>query len=628
MSDIAFIAPYRGLAELAERVAGGQIDIRTGRIKVGVRLAKDAVARGAKIVISRGITAWLIGGSQLGVPVIDIPITGYDLLRGYFQARRLGQPVGILDVPEVLSGVSTLEEILGEGIIKVPLLNQAQVEQGIIKLKELGARVVMGKIAMAKLAEKRGMRGVIIESGEEAVRQALAEARRMLEFMKIDRQSAERIKAIVDCSYDGVIAVDSEGAITVFNAVAERITGISALQAIGRDAASLFPASRVNVVLETGQNALGAIHELGAARVAANYVPVLVDGKVQGAVLTFQEVGEVQETERKIRVQGAAKGHVAKYGFSDITGSSAILEQTLEKAKKFAAVSSTVLIQGETGVGKERLASAIHRASEYRRGPFVAVNCAALPESLLESELFGYVEGAFTGARKGGKPGLFELAHGGSIFLDEISEMSERLQARVLRVIQEHEVMRLGDDRVIPVDVRVIAATNKDLWELVKARRFRPDLYYRLNVLNIVLPPLRQRKEDIPGLADSFVRSFARRFRKVIYGLAQEALQALLDYDWPGNIRELQNVIERACILTDSPVISRGLTVECMRTVFLGETPSSAGAEAREKARRTRGKSVDKAAILEVLAKTGQNRTEAAKLLGIGRTTLWRKLKN
>lgn len=627
MAEIAFIAPYKGLAELAERVAGGQIDIRTGRIKVGVRLAKDAVAKGAKVVISRGITAWLIGGSGLGVPVIDVPITGYDLLRGYFQARKIGHPVGILDVPEVLSGVSTLEDILGERIIQVPLLNQAQVEQGIVRLKELGAKVVMGKIAMAKLAEKRGMRGIIIESGEEAVRQALAEARRMLDFMKIDRQSAERIKAIVDCSYDGVIAVDSEGMITVFNSVAERITGIRASQAIGRNAAVLFPDSRVNVVLENGQNALGAIHELGAARVAANYVPVMVDGKVQGAVLTFQEVGEVQETERKIRVQSAAKGHVAKYSFGDITGSSVILAQTLEKAKKFAAVGSTVLIQGETGVGKEMLASAIHRASDYRRGPFVAVNCAALPESLLESELFGYVEGAFTGARKGGKPGLFELAHGGSIFLDEISEMSERLQARVLRVIQEHEVMRLGDDRVIPVDVRVIAATNKDLWELVKARQFRPDLYYRLNVLNIAMPPLRQRKEDIPVLADSFVRDFARRFRKTIAGLEQEAVQALLDHDWPGNIRELQNVIERACILTDTPIISRALITQCMGAAVPEEGEQSRGTKGTETRRGRKRRTIDRAAILDALAKTGQNRTEAAKLLGIGRTTLWRKLK-
>jgi len=228
-----------------------------------------------------------------------------------------------------------------------------------------------------------------------------------------------------------------------------------------------------------------------------NVLPVTVKGATASSIATLQDVSHIQAVEEEIRREMYLKGYTAKFDFADIVAHDELTLRTVSLAKRFAATHASILIQGESGVGKEVFAQSIHNASDRRLRPFIAMNCAAIPESLIESELFGYVDGAFTGARKKGKPGIFELAHGGTIFLDEISEMPFHLQARLLRVLQEHEVMRLGDDKIIPIDVRVIAATNRNLEKLTKEGLFRVDLYWRLNVLNLFIPPLRERRKDV-----------------------------------------------------------------------------------------------------------------------------------
>ncbi|HRU41034.1 MAG TPA: sigma 54-interacting transcriptional regulator, partial [Candidatus Diapherotrites archaeon] len=253
------------------------------------------------------------------------------------------------------------------------------------------------------------------------------------------------------------------------------------------------------------------------------------------------DLSEIIEMENIVRANLAKRGHTAKYDFSSIIGKSKQITETKEIAKKLAKSNSTLLLTGESGNGKELFAHAIHKASNKQQGPFVAVNFAALPENLLESELFGYEEGAFTGAKKGGHAGLFEQAHNGTIFLDEIGDASLRIQARLLRVLQEKEVMRVGGTKILPIDVRIIAATNKNLEVLVQEEKFREDLYYRLNVLPIRIPPLRERKEDIPLLIEKILEKFLKGNEMII---SSEAMDILMEYDWPGNIRELENTIE------------------------------------------------------------------------------------
>jgi propionate catabolism operon transcriptional regulator len=323
------------------------------------------------------------------------------------------------------------------------------------------------------------------------------------------------------------------------------------------------------------------------------------------------------------------RGHIAKYTFNDILGKSAKIKAAIEKARRFGSVNATVLIYGETGVGKEIFAQAIHNVSPRKDGPFITVNCAAMPDNLLESELFGYAEGAFTGAKKGGKQGLFAMANKGTIFLDEISEMSDKLQTRLLRVLQEYEIMPLGDDRIITVDVRVVAATNSNLETLVENKHFRSDLYYRINVLTLVVPTLRERREDIPVLIEHFLGVYNKRFGKNIKGIEPKGIALFDTYAWPGNIREIQNIMKRLVILTDNDYISADLVAESLMYSSMKPDIISTAQPHKTAAENNNGNPLEyqKAIIINALKATKGNKKKAAQLLGIIRTTLWRRQK-
>ncbi|MEA3313209.1 MAG: sigma-54 dependent transcriptional regulator [Caldisericota bacterium] len=303
-----------------------------------------------------------------------------------------------------------------------------------------------------------------------------------------------------------------------------------------------------------------------------------------------------------------------RYRFENIIAKSSKMQRVIEVIKVVAKSNATVLITGESGTGKELVARAIHSQSHRRNKPFVAVSCAALPESLLESELFGHEKGSFTGAYAQ-KKGKFEFANGGTLFLDEVGEMSANIQVHLLRVLEEKEFTRVGGNEPIKVDVRVISATNKDLRKAIEKQEFREDLYYRLNVVNIELPPLRERKEDIPLLAEHFLHKFAMENRKEVTEFSPEAIEFLLHYDWPGNVRELENAIERAIILSkDSPITSADLPQENLSPVG----SASVGKNLKE---------VEKSHILNVLRETSENYSEAARILGVSRMTLYNKAK-
>ena len=352
-----------------------------------------------------------------------------------------------------------------------------------------------------------------------------------------------------------------------------------------------------------------------------NRVPINVDGVVKGVVATFQEVTQIQKAEHTIRQSLYGKGLVTKYTFHDILTVDPKMKKLIEVARDYSSTIATVLIQGESGTGKELFAQSIHSQSSRANGPFVAVNCAALPPQLLESELFGYVEGAFTGAKKGGKIGLFELAHNGTIFLDEVGDMERGLQARLLRVLEERRVMRIGSDSLIPVNVRVIAATNIDLRKQVAAGNFRNDLYYRLNVLNLPMIALRDRREDIPVLARHFFKRFTREHDKKIQELPPEITLLLSEYSWPGNVRELKNIIERIVLSAANghvhlPTIR--LMVDELRLVNSEQIQSCAGNELVQGTLQD----IKKRVIRQVLQEEGWNKSRTARRLDIDRMTV------
>ncbi|MCF6094218.1 sigma 54-interacting transcriptional regulator [Microaerobacter geothermalis] len=428
-----------------------------------------------------------------------------------------------------------------------------------------------------------------------------------------------QIQAVVNSAHDGVIAVDKEGYITLVNEHAKNLLSLPE-EALHRKITDFIPHSDMMRVLQTGKKEIGDLATVLDKQIVINRFPVVIHDTVVGAVSNFKEITDIQKLEMKLRRKLHHSGLEARYCLTDIVGHSEAISEVREQAKLFGETGATVLITGESGTGKELFAQGIHLASGRSVGPFVAINCAALPESLLESELFGYEDGAFTGAKKGGKQGLFELAHGGTLFLDEIGEMPLRIQALLLRVLQEKCVRRIGGERIIPVDVRIIAATNKNLEEAIEHKQFRPDLYYRINLLTLELPPLRKRLEDIPLLVMSIVNQLNEQREKKIEGVDDQIYRVFMQYHWPGNVRELRNVVERMVLLAKG----RSLTLKDVdffrKKIGKDQTVSDHGQEKSLK-------QTERDLILATLNKYQYNKSLVAKSLGIDRSTLWRKMK-
>ncbi|MDQ0338134.1 PAS domain S-box-containing protein [Caldalkalibacillus uzonensis] len=353
-------------------------------------------------------------------------------------------------------------------------------------------------------------------------------------------QLNHQLDAILNMVNDGIVATDDKGHIIQVNKAARHILDVhlSDKQMIGKPVQEVFP--KLKIFDKSKKNQENTLYSTGGKHLVFNKRQIEIGQGKQGVMTVFQDVTKIQKLEQDLRKELQEKGLSAQYSLKHIIGKSKPLEETIKILKKIAKTDRTVLIVGESGTGKELFAHSIHNLSNRRNGPFLPVNFAGLPESLAESELFGYEDGAFTGAKKGGKPGLFELAHNGTIFLDEIGDASPSLQALLLRVLQEQQVMRVGGHRVIPVNVRVIAATNQNLKEMVEQGWFRKDLYYRLFVLPLRVPPLRERKEDIPLLIDHFIKEYC----STQVHLEQDVMDKLINYNWPGNIRELISVVQ------------------------------------------------------------------------------------
>jgi propionate catabolism operon transcriptional regulator len=631
---IVFISPDEKLAMKARMVieeSGDQIQVFQGSLSEGVIIAKNQVEMGTNIIISRGETGNLIK-KNLNVPVVNVETNAYDVFYAISQALPYSKTIGLIGFENLVRTAEKINRIITNTFsiqIQTAMAHwESEVEEKVDELVSSGIKVILGGNAVYNAVNnKPGCKGILLESGEEAISEAIKEAKNLLEVQTREKEKAQVLESIIDFAYDGIIGIDVEGKITVFNPIAEKITGFSSEYAIGRYVDEVVENSRMIHVLRTGQAEKNEFQHIGNYVIATNRIPIIVDGEVKGVVATFQEVERIQNMERQIRKKLFLKGHIAKTRFDDIIGNSEIIKNVKARAEQFAKVDSTILIQGETGTGKELFTQSIHNASLRANKPFVAVNCAALPENLLESELFGYVDGAFTGARKSGKPGLFELAHSGTIFLDEISEMSPKLQARFLRVLQEKEVVRIGEDKVLPVDVRVIAATNRDLLAMVKDKGFREDLYYRLCVLQLIIPPLRERTEDIIELAKHFAdQKGVELFRKSL-SITDEALKELTAYSWPGNVRHLENVIERAVVISKGDKIDLGIIKEALNESgnygFNAILTNDVVQGSKEGVLRQ----LEDKTIIRVLNDVDGNRTMAAKKLGISVTTLWRRLK-
>ncbi len=591
--------------------AGLDIPIEHGLWSNGVAIVKKHLAHGLEVVVARAGTARVIREANFDLTVVELPITGFDIIQAVEKAKIYGNRIAVVAFQSMVLGIEYAAKILGVEIGFFYIENAEAIEQIVCQAFSRGYDVVVGGALAAQACRAHKLPHVFIESSRASILQAAFEGLRLARAIETEKYKRTLFGAVLDFAHDGIITIDTAGVITSINPAAAAITKWQ--NAAGKKIGALWPSLELEKVIATGKEQLNRLDRINEVQIHCNKVPIIVNNRPEGAIATFQDISQIQQLEARIRREIYAAGHVARFTFADIWGKSGAIRQAVNMAKDYARTGANILILGETGTGKEVFAQSIHNYSQRSHGPFVAVNCAALPAQILESELFGYVRGAFTGANREGKPGLFEVAHDGTLFLDEIAELDYANQGRLLRVLQEKVVTRLGSDRVLPVDVRIIAATNRDLNKAVGQRKFRDDLFYRLNVLRLQLPPLRERKADIPLYAKNFLEKYARTNGQAL-GFRPAALQMMVEHDWPGNVRQLQNTIERVAVVNKTRLVNEATLAQCLDTTDIG-------ADCQATAPR------EIAAITAALAQAGGKPGKAASLLGINRSTLWRKMR-
>lgn len=476
--------------------------------------------------------------------------------------------------------------------------------------------------------------GMII--GALAVFRDISEVIELAERITDLNRIRETLEATFNATQDAISVVDAEGKGLLINPAYTRMTGYTEKDIIGVDCTyDLAEGESVHMeVLKTGKPVKGKKLKVGLNRkdVVAEAAPIFDKGVLKGSVAIIHDLTEINQIYKQLdQAKQIIRNLEAKYTFDDIIGKSEILINAIEKAKIAAETPATVIIRGESGTGKELFAHAIHNASNRKFAQFVRVNCAAISENLLESELFGYEEGAFTGASKGGKIGLFEKANGGTIFLDEIGELSLSTQAKLLRVLQEKEIIRVGGNKPISIDVRIISATNVDLERAIENRLFRQDLYYRLNVVPINIPALREHKIDIPALVNHLISKYNQEYGRNVSGVSQRALDMIIKYNWPGNVRELENFIGRAMInikINEYLIDTKHLPSILPLSINVDENvhADTDTFESLDLAECTR--MFEKTHIEQVLKLNDGNREESARQLGVSLRTLYYKIKN
>ena len=493
---------------------------------------------------------------------------------------------------------------------------------------ELGHKLVVGNKTFITNRTPVVQNGVVV--GALGIFQDITELQNVMEELTNVCEYKEILEAIIENDYDCIVVVDVEGSIIMFNKAYEEFINVPKEKAIGRHVTEVIENTRMHIVAKTGIAELAELQKIGGHDMICNRIPIKKDGKIWGAYgkTMFKDVKDLNAVVEKIKKlqkeldyykEIVQKIQSINGTFDDIIGSGIEMTEIKAMALKVAQSSSTVLIRGESGTGKEMFARAIHYSSPRKGNPFIKINCSAIPETLLESELFGYEEGAFTGAKKGGKPGKFELAHKGTLFLDEIGDMPLNMQVKLLRSLQEKEIERVGGTASIAIDVRVVTATNRDLEELVRQGKFRLDLYYRLNVVELKIPPLRHHKNDLEELIYYLLGKLSAKMGCPAPKIEKEALGSMLNYDWPGNVRELENVLERSLNFIEGSLLKFNNLPFHIRNY-------QAGKDMKELELRDQIEEAERISIINALKRCGGNKEKAAKLLGISRASIYQKI--
>ncbi|HBE9435412.1 TPA: sigma 54-interacting transcriptional regulator [Clostridioides difficile] len=635
-----------------EDVENGTIIIDILNLDLMENQGRILVEKGAQAIIGRG------GGYSLvidtvNVPVIPMNMKSTDLLRAIEIAKKYSKKVVlILGDNEVSFDYVGWRNVISTEITEEWFESKYEIRSKVVKyIDQKDEVVIVGGGLACSFARQYGIDSVFATASDESIREAVEYCKKLLDTLGEEKFNNEVLRNILDGIKDGVIAIDSNGSIILYNESAKNMLKVERKCALNKYILDVFPKMEwmLDCLHEKEDVEDRKIRNINNLIVNTRTTLIKVDNSTYGVLGIIQDITKLQNLERKIRFDLNQKGLYARYTFDDFLFKDKLTKEFIEEAKKIGKSDYTTLLYGESGSGKEIIAHSIHNISKRKDRPFVAINCATIAENLLESELFGYEEGAFTGARKGGKRGLFELAHGGTLFLDEINSLSFNIQTKLLRVIEERQIMRIGSDYIIPLDIRIIAATNESLTEKIVMGTFRADLFYRLSSLEINIPPLRDRREDIIPLFNNFVNEVLKddglngiNSIDENFVLTKDEIDKLYNYSWPGNVRELKTIAQKY-VVTGKIKLRQDRNFKTKQSLSNSEvdkfnSETTASAEVQDESinisKINDGKiSIDikevnkyvEEKIISMLFAQGLSKNEVAQVLGISRTSLWKK---
>lgn len=589
------------------------------------------------------------------IPVLRAETSSQDMIDNLLRAqRRLADPADPICIITYSGQVDTEEPLFFSKLLHIDarfyhITNLSDIPSAVKSSIEEGCRFIVAGRTVLEHIQDSPLPFQLLTASELSLRKTFREASKICSVLDLVKIKSKEQSLVFQYMPNAIVITDASGRIEAFNPMAQHLLELHA-EDKGRFLGGFLHEdleTELKETLHSSQELFGKLVKLNETVYSMSISPAILDGVTTGFLFAIQEYKRLKSTETNMRRQLHQKGLVSRYCFDDILTRSGIMFEAKRLARQYALHDSTVLLTGETGTGKELFAHSIHNASLRSSNPFVTVNCAAIPENLIESELFGYAEGAFTGANRKGKIGLFELADTGTVFLDEISELTLPSQQRFLRVLQEGNIMRIGDDKIIPVDVRIIVAANKNLRSLVRLQKFREDLYYRLDVLSLDIPPLRERRQDMPFLFHKFLLEFGEKYGKHIL-LYENDLTVVSDYSWPGNIRQMKNFCEKLVVASQHTIhadyIISQLSKACLTGEFEKQDDEKFNTIVRQQNKNDnfidpfsfaslKSSSTmlqhekEETIIREALRRCRGNRARAAASLGISTTTLWRKMK-
>lgn len=615
MGKILVIAPYEGLRDLFIDVnseLNKDIQVEVGDLYKGLAVAREFEHQGFDVIISRGATARLLR-KHCQIPVVEVKISGYDILRSLTLVKGYPGKLGLMSYLNTIQGADAIGTLLEMNLTFFPIGAEDEVEREIKKALKEDIQVILGDVISTSIAARYGLKTILITSGREAVMDSIVEAEQMAFYTNKEKSQRTFYEAIFNSHVEGMVAVQ-DNTIVAVNEQARKLLHQDEL--IGRKAEGNYSFLAKEGMEEGRTSSEQVVKWHGEDLIVQNFP--INPPEFTGSVTLIQPVSRILRVETQIRHRNTSQDYKASTHFNHLISESQKMEETIATAKQYSKTDFHLVIFGEPGTGKQSIAQAIHNDSSRKESPFMFINCEAFNTEQLELELWGC-------GGENGRAGAFELAHGGTLFMDAIGKLPLTLQAKLINVLVENRVTRVGGSTSIPVDLRIMAAHGCHLQELLESGEFRMDLYYLLNGGILFLPPLRERVEDIEELVRWFIASFNSRSGKQIVGLRPEVIEMLKAAEWPGNIQQLKTTIEKMCLRVTGPFIGKEDVKEILADVLHNQPVRlETGIDIRGKTLEQ----MEKEIIMQVLKEEEYNQTQVAKRLGINRSTLWRKIKD